>query len=86
MWTENFQTFKLDFEKPEEPENKLSTFLGSRKKAREFQKNICFGFVDYANALEPVYHNKLCKILRDGDTRLPYPSPEKFVCRSRNET
>ena len=35
------------------------------EKAREFQKNICFGFVDYANALQPVDHNKVCKILKE---------------------
>ena len=29
MWTGNFQMFKLDLEKPEEPEIKLSTFIGS---------------------------------------------------------
>ena len=29
MWTENFQMYKLDLEKAEEPENKLLTFIGS---------------------------------------------------------
>ena len=28
-WTENFQMYKLDFEKAEEPEIKLPTFVGS---------------------------------------------------------
>ena len=32
MWTMNFQMFKLDLEKAEEPEIKLSTFVGSSKK------------------------------------------------------
>ena len=34
----NFQMFKLVLEKAEEPEIKLPTFIGSSKKAREFQK------------------------------------------------
>ena len=34
------------------------------KKAREFQKNIYFGFVDYAKAFDCVDHNKLWKILQ----------------------
>ena len=46
----NFQIFKLDLEKAEEPETKLPTSVGSSKKqerekkekAREFQKKICF--------------------------------------------
>ena len=29
MWTENFQMYKLDLEKAEEPEIKLSTYIGS---------------------------------------------------------
>ena len=33
------------------------------EKAREFQKNINFCFIDYAKAFDCVYHNKLWKIL-----------------------
>ena len=42
----NFQVFKLVLEKAEEPEIKLPTSAGSWKKAREFQKNIYFCFID----------------------------------------
>ena len=35
------------------------------EKAREFQKNICFCFIDYAKAFDCVDHNKLWKILQD---------------------
>ena len=35
------------------------------KKAREFQKNIYFCFIDYAKASDCVDHNKLWKILRE---------------------
>ena len=35
------------------------------KKAREYQKNIYFCFIDYAKAVECVYHNKLWKILQE---------------------
>ena len=41
--------FKLALQKAEEPEIKLPT---SVKKAREFQKNIYFFFVDYAKAFD----------------------------------
>ena len=34
------------------------------EKAREFQKNICFCFIDYAKAFDCVDHNQLWKILR----------------------
>ena len=49
MWTENFQMFKLDLEKAEEPEIKFPISAGSLKK-QEFQKNIYFCFIDYAKA------------------------------------
>ena len=38
MWTMNFQMFKLDLEKAEEPESKLPTFIGSLKKQDSFRK------------------------------------------------
>ena len=66
----NFQVFKLDLEKAEEPEIKLPTSTRSLKKW-ELQKNIYFCFIDYAKAFDCVDHNKLWKILRDGHTRPP---------------
>ena len=65
-------TAKLDFKKAEEPEIKLPTSVGCWiiirwiiVKAREFQKNIYFCFIDYAEAFDCVDHNKLWKILRE---------------------
>ena len=52
------------------------------EKAREFQKNIYFCFVDYAKAFHCVDHNKLENSERDWNTRPPDLPLEKFVCRS----
>ena len=52
------------------------------EKAREFQKNIYFCFIDYAKAFDCVDHNKLENSERDGNTRPPDLPPEKSVCRS----
>ena len=38
--------------------------IASIQKAREFQKNIYFCFIDYAKAFDSVDHNKLWKILK----------------------
>ena len=56
------------------------------KKAREFQKNIYFCFIDYAK--DCVGHNKLWKILQEMvmNTRPPELPPEKSVCRSRSNS
>ena len=61
--TENFQMFKLDLEKAEEPEIKLPTFVWITGKAREFHKNIYFCFTDYAKAFVCITTN--WKILKD---------------------
>ena len=82
MWTINFQMFKLNLEKAEEPEIKLPTSAGSWKKGRKFQKKIYFCFLDYAKAFDCVDHKKLWKILRDGNTKLPDLPPQKPICRS----
>ena len=52
------------------------------EKAREFQKNICFCFIDYAKAFDCVNHHKLENSERDGNTRPLDSPPEKSVFRS----
>ena len=52
------------------------------EKAREFQKNMYFCFIDYAKAFDCVDHNKLENSERDGNTRPPNLPLEKSVCRS----
>ena len=85
MWTENFHMFKLDLEKAEEPEIKLPTSAGSSKKAREFQKNIYFCFIDYAKDCLHGSQQTVENSSRDGNTR-EYLTPEKHVCRTRNNS
>ena len=48
------------------------------KKAREFQKNICFCFINYAKAFDCVDHNKLWKILKEMGI------PDHLTCLLRN--
>ena len=48
------------------------------EKAREFQKNIYFCFIDYAKAYDCVDHNKLWKILKEMGT------PDHLTCLLRN--
>ena len=61
----NFQMFKLNLEKAEEPEIKLSISSGSLGKQGSSRKNIYFCSVDYAKAFDCVDHNKLWKILQE---------------------
>ena len=43
------------------------------KKAREFQKNIYFCFIDYSKAFDCVDHNKLWKILKERKYHTTWP-------------
>ena len=80
VWTMNFQMFKLDLEKAEEPEIKLPTSIWIIEEAREFQKNIYFCFTNYPKVFDCADHNKLW------NTRPPYLPPEKSVFRSRSNS
>ena len=48
------------------------------EKARKFQKNISFRFIDYAKAFDCVDHNKLWKILKEMGI------PDHLTCLLRN--
>ena len=56
------------------------------EKAREFQENIYFCFIDYTKAFDCVDHNKLENSERDGNTRPPHLSPEESVYLSRSNS
>ena len=57
--------FQLVLEKAEEPEIIIANIRWIMEKAREFQKNIYFWFIDYAKAFDCGDHNKLWEILKD---------------------
>ena len=48
------------------------------EKARQFQKSVCFCFIDYAKAFDYVDHNKLWKILQEMGI------PDHLTCLLRN--
>ena len=62
--------------------NQIANIRWIIKKAREFQKNIYFCFIDYAKAFDCVDHNKLENSERDRNTSPPDLPLEKRICRS----
>ena len=80
----NFQMFKLDLERVEEPEIKLPTSIGSSKK-QEFQKNIYFCSSDYAKAFDSVDHNKLWKILKEMEYQTTWPASWETCMQVRKQ-
>ena len=74
MWIVNFQMFKLDLGKVEEPEIKLPTFSGSLKKQESSRKkNIYFCFIDYVKVFDCMDHNKLWKFFKRWEYQTTLP-------------
>ena len=70
------------FRKGKGTRDQIANICWIMEKAREFQKNIYFCFIDYAKAFDCVDHKKLENSERDGNTRPPDLPLEKPVCRS----
>ena len=66
------------FRKGRGTRNQIANIHWIIKKAREFQKNIYFCFIDYAKAFDRVDHNKLWKILKE------LGIPDHLTCLLRN--
>ena len=66
------------FRKGRGTRDQTANILWIMEKAREFQKNIYFWFIDYAKAFDCVDHNKLWKILREMGI------PDHLTCLLRN--
>ena len=58
--------------------DQIANILWIMEKAREFQENIYFCFIDYVKAFDYVYHNKLWKILKE------IGKPDHLTCLLRN--
>ena len=73
---------QASFRKVRGTRDQIANIRWIMEKAREFQKNIYFCFIDYAKAFDCVDHNKLENSERDGNTRPPDLPLEKPICRS----
>ena len=85
-WNCELPDVQAGFRKGRGTRDQIANICWIIEKAREFQKNIYFCFIDYAKAFDCVDHNKLWKFFRDGNTRLPYLPREKSVCKSRSNS
>ena len=74
---------QVGFRKGRRTRDQIANIRWTMEKARAFQKNIYFCFIDYAKAFDCVDHNKLWKISeRDGNARPSDLPLEKPICRS----
>ena len=66
--------FKLDLEKSEEPEIKLTVSVGSQKKQDSSRKTSHIRLIDYAKVFDCVDHNKLWKTLKEMEYQTTRPA------------
>ena len=69
---------RAGFRKDRGTQDQIANIHWIIEKAREFQKNIYFCFIDYAKAFDCVDHNKLWKILKE------MGMPDHLTCLVRN--
>ena len=85
-WTVNFQMFKLDLEKAQEPEIKLPTSIGSSKKQESSRKTSNSALLTMPKPLTMWITTNCGTVLKRWNTRPPDLPPEKPVCRSRSNS
>ena len=66
------------FQRARRTRDQIANICWIMEKAKEFQKNIYFCFIDYAKAFDGVDHNKPCKILKEIGV------PDHLTCFLRN--
>ena len=69
---------QVGFRKGRGTRDQIANICWIIEKAREFQKNIYFCFIDYAKAFDCVHHNKLWKIVKQMEI------PDHMTCLLRN--
>ena len=74
----------MHLDKAEEWEIKLSTSIGPSKKAREFQKNIYFCFIDYAKVFDWVDH-KCEKFWKRWEYQTTWPASWEICMQVRKQ-
>ena len=77
---------QVGFRKVRGTRDQIANICWVIKKAREFQKNIYFCFIDYTKAFECVDHNRLENSERDGNTRPPDLPLEKPIYSSGSKS
>ena len=79
----NFQIFKLDLEKAEEPEIKLSTSTGSSKKQESYRKTPTSALLTIPKPLTVWITTNCGKVLKRWEYQPPDLHSDKYVCRSK---
>ena len=86
MWTENFQMYKLDLEKAEEPEIKLPMFVGSQKKQENSRRTANSASLTTLNSLTMWITTKCGKFLKEWEYQTTLPTSWETCMQVKNRT
>ena len=73
------------FRKGRGSRDQIANICWIMEKAREFQKNIYFCFIDYAKAFDCVDHNHLWKILKGWEYQTTWPASSEICMQVRKQ-
>ena len=76
---------KAGFRKGRGTRGQITNIRWIIEKAREFQKNIYFCFIDFAKAFNCVDHNKLWKILKEMEYQTTWPASWEICMQVRKQ-
>ena len=71
---QEFPNVQIGFWKGRETRDQIDNICWIIEKAREFQKDIYFCFIDYTKAFDYVDHNKLWKFFKRWEYQTPWPA------------
>ena len=77
--------FQAGFRKGRGARDQIANIRWIMEKAREFQKNICFCFIDYAKAFDCVDHNKLWKFWKSWEYQSTLPASWETCMQVRKQ-
>ena len=80
-----FPDVQTGFRKGRRTRDHIANICWIIKKAREFQKNIYFCLIDYAEAFDCVDHNKLWKILKEMESQTTWPASWETYMQVRKQ-
>ena len=76
---------QADFRKDRTTRDQIANIHWIIEKAKEFQKNICFCFIDYAKAFDCVDHHKLWKFFKRWEYQTTWPASWEICMQVRKQ-
>ena len=83
-WTENFPDVQVEFRKGRRTRDQIANICWIIEKARQFQKNIYFCFIDYIKVFDCVDHNQIITINKLWNILEEMGILDHFTCLLRN--